>query len=246
MQRAQGLREAADLLDKAARALADGNRELADLLFSSAEILTGTAAVAEIAGMFREGAPPLVDTPLVKVPDTGPAPVALGNSDDEDAEEAKAQPPAPEPKAPVRGSLEGNVLVGGKVPAGALAVITLEPSSGKWKPRTPKQRLMEQRDRQFAPRLLVISTGSTVSFPNYDKVFHNVFSTTGQMPFDLGIYKEGDARSVTFKEEGIYRVGCNLHANMSAHIAVVSQPTTWSPRPTARSASAAWRRASTR
>lgn len=224
-QRAASLREAAIALDKADAALAEGKRDLAEFLFSSAELITGAPALAALAPLYREGAPPRVDTPLVTVADTGPQPVAVGNSDDEDAEDAKiTPPPPPSPKDPPRGSLEGNVSVSGKVAAGTLAVVTLEPVGGKWKARKPKQRVVEQRDREFLPRLLVVATGSTVSFPNFDKIFHNVFSTSKAQPFDLGIYKEGAARDVTFTSEGVYRLGCNLHANMSAHIVVVSQP----------------------
>jgi hypothetical protein len=51
-----------------------------------------------------------------------------------------------------------------------------------------------------------------------------VFSTSPNGAFDLGLYKAGEAREVTFTKEGIVRIGCNLHSNMSAYIAVVSAP----------------------
>src|SRR5579871_4784632 len=35
---------------------------------------------------------------------------------------------------------------------------------------------MEQKNRRFSPDLLVIPQGSTVSFPNLDSIFHNVFA----------------------------------------------------------------------
>lgn len=224
-QRAAGLRAAADALEKAAAALAEGKKDSAEFNFSTAELVTGPAALADLAPLYREGAPPRVETPLVVVADSGPQPAAVGSSDEEDLEEEKVNPPPPPtPKDPPRGSLEGNVTVTGKVAAGTLAVVTLEPVSGKFKARKPKQRVVEQRDREFLPRLLVVATGSTVSFPNFDKIFHNVYSTAKAQPFDLGIYKEGASRDVTFNSEGVYRLGCNLHANMSAHIVVVSQP----------------------
>ena len=69
-----------------------------------------------------------------------------------------------------------------------------------------------------------VPVGSTVSFPNFDTVFHNVFSTSPQDAFDLGLYKAGETREFTFQKEGIVRLGCNLHANMGAYIAVVSAP----------------------
>src|SRR3569832_2476891 len=71
---------------------------------------------------------------------------------------------------------------------------------------------------------MAIPVGSTVAFPNFDGVFHNVFSTSPLAPFDLGIYKAGEAREYTFGKEGIIRLGCNLHANMCVFFAVVSAP----------------------
>jgi plastocyanin len=100
----------------------------------------------------------------------------------------------------------------------------LEPEKGGWKARTPKQRVVEQRDRQFAPHLLATPVGSTVAFPNFDSIFHNVFSLSPTAGFDLGLYKNGETREVTFKKEGIVRIGCNLHSDMAAFIIVVSSP----------------------
>jgi len=212
-EKAQGLREAADLLDKADRSLADGNRDLAEMLFSSAELLTGPEAVAPIADKFRQGAPPRVTTATVAVPDAGKQPEAVGNSDEDE--------PAPKPE---RSSLTGEIRIGGKAPAGAIGVVTLEPVGHKWAPRTPKQRVIEQRNREFAPHVLAVPVGSTITFPNYDSIYHNVFSRSVAKMFDLGLYKKGEARQVTFDKEGIVHLGCNLHANMSAYIVVVAAP----------------------
>ncbi len=216
-EKAAALREAADLLDKAGSALAGGNKSFAEQLFSTAELLVGADALASLAPTFREGGPPRVTTPTVKVdPGAAPQPRVVGSSEAEDAE-AKVPPPK------IEGSLTGNVQIDGK-PLQAFGLVTLEPASGKWPARTPKQRTIEQRGREFLPHLMAIPVGSTVAFPNYDTVFHNVFSTSPLGAFDLGIYKQGEARSFTFTKEGIIRLGCNLHANMSAYIAVVSAP----------------------
>jgi plastocyanin len=216
-ERATLLRQAADLLEKAGDALAGGNKNLAEQLFSTAELLTGPEALASLAGQFREGAPPRVNTPTIAVDKSAPPqPKAAGSSEAED-EADKAPPP------PQVGSLTGTVKIDGKE-GGAYGLITLEPASGKWKPRTPKKHVMEQRGREFNPRIMAISVGSSVAFPNFDNVFHNVFSTSPQAAFDLGIYKAGEAREFKFEKEGIIRLGCNLHANMSAYLVVVSQP----------------------
>ena len=221
--RAVELRRAADLIEQAQAALDAGNRSGADVLFSTAELITGPDGVAALAPRFREGAPPRVMAAPVKVADGAPQPTAVGNSDDEDDEDARAPDAPPPPKAaPVRGSLTGTVKVTGAT--GALALVTLEPIGRTWKPRKAKQRIMEQRERKFAPHLMLIPTGSTVQFPNFDTLFHNVFSTSTPNPFDLGLYRQGEARSVTFAKEGIVRIGCSIHSNMAATIVVIDAP----------------------
>jgi plastocyanin len=221
--KAKALADASDLLRKAQQALDAGNTSLADLLFSSAELLTGPEAVADLAPAFRTGAPPRVTEAPVAVPDAGPQQAAVGSSDEEDA--AEPTPPAPEPDAPPpTGSLDGTLQIAGAAPGSTLAFVTLEPLDRKGRTRRAKQRVMEQRNREFAPRLMLVPVGSTVTFPNYDKIFHNVFSASAARPFDLGLYREGQARSITFDHEGFVRIGCNLHANMAATIVVIGAP----------------------
>jgi plastocyanin len=86
-----------------------------------------------------------------------------------------------------------------------------------------------QRNQRFEPQLLVIPAGSTVSFPNADPVFHNVFSLSSTKKFDLGYYPEGHSRTVKFDEPGVVQVYCHLHPNMYA--AVVVTPNQWYTRP---------------
>ncbi len=213
-ERAAAINEAGSLLQKAAAARARGNKNFAEQLFSSAELILGPEAVADLAPLFREGAPPRVTTPLKVMPkDTPPQPAVVGSSDEEDKAEEK----------PKRGSLTGSLMLEGKVFEGR-GVVMLEPATGKFHKRSPRQRTMEQRNREFAPKLLAVPVGSTVTFPNFDPIYHNVFSRSDAQPFDLGIYKNGQSRELTFDKEGIIRLGCNLHANMSAYIVVVSAP----------------------
>ncbi|HUQ08015.1 MAG TPA: carboxypeptidase regulatory-like domain-containing protein [Kofleriaceae bacterium] len=222
-ERAKQLRRAGDLLDQAQQALDLGSRNNADILFSTAELLVGADAVAALAPRFREGAPPRVTSPIEKVALDQPAqPAAVGNSDEDEAAEAvEAKKP---PKPPARGSLTGTLTIGGQPGGGGLALVTLEPKGRTWKARAPRQRVMEQRDRVFAPHLMIIPTGSTVTFPNFDTIFHNVFSTSQPGAFDLGLYRQGETRAVTFAKEGIVRLGCNIHSNMSATIVVIGAP----------------------
>jgi len=85
-----------------------------------------------------------------------------------------------------------------------------------------------QLDRRFSPDLLVISAGSTVSFPNMDPIFHNIFSLSKAKSFDLGSYDQGQSRKVMFPRAGIVDVYCHLHPNMEATIVVT--PNRWYAR----------------
>jgi len=87
---------------------------------------------------------------------------------------------------------------------------------------------IEQRDRRFSPDLVVIPAGSAISFPNFDPIFHNVFSLSKVKSFDLGNYPNGQSRMVTFPSPGLVAVYCHLHSNMSATIVVA--PNRWATK----------------
>jgi plastocyanin len=90
---------------------------------------------------------------------------------------------------------------------------------------------IKQQDREFSPDLVIVPVGSTVSFPNLDAIFHNIFSLSKPRSFDLGNYPKGETKTVTFPVPGIVYVYCHLHPNMSATIVV--SPTQWYVRPNA-------------
>lgn len=81
---------------------------------------------------------------------------------------------------------------------------------------------IRQVDREFVPDLAVISVGSTISFPNMDPIFHDVYSLSKAKSFDLGAYDKGQTRRVTFTKPGIVEVYCHLHPNMAATIMVLA------------------------
>lgn len=95
-------------------------------------------------------------------------------------------------------------------------------------PSSPITAELPQQDRRFAPDLVVVPAGSTVSFPNMDPIFHNVFSLSKAKSFDLGNYPQGKTRTVVFPKPGIVFVDCHLHPNMSAVIVVT--PNRWSTK----------------
>ncbi len=83
---------------------------------------------------------------------------------------------------------------------------------------------LDQRNEAFFPYVLAVQVGTTVSFPNDDRTYHNVFSFSKAKRFDLGRYPRGESRSVRFDRPGVVRVFCDIHAHMSAFILVLSHP----------------------
>jgi len=84
--------------------------------------------------------------------------------------------------------------------------------------------VMDQRNETFVPHVLAITTGTTVDFPNSDRIYHNVFSLSKTARFDLGRYAVGHSRAVRFDHPGIVRVFCDIHSHMNAFILVFSHP----------------------
>lgn len=125
------------------------------------------------------------------------------------------------------GIVKGLITIGGKPTADAVVSVEgvleakLETRNSKLK--TSKE-VMDQRDMKFVPRVLPVVVGTTVDFPNNDKSFHNVFSTSDAKKFDLGLYPPGKSRSVTFDKVGVVKIMCNVHPDMEAFIVVKGHP----------------------
>jgi len=81
-----------------------------------------------------------------------------------------------------------------------------------------------QKNKTFAPRLVVVQVGSGVEFPNQDPFFHNVFSLFDGKRFDLGLYESGSTRSVVFNRAGVSYIFCNIHPEMSAVVVALNTP----------------------
>lgn len=131
---------------------------------------------------------------------------------------------APAPTVPPPGQLKVSAtLVGGdgpKRPAEDAVVwlpgaVLAEPARGGSAAR------IAQQHKAFEPHVEVVPVGATVAFPNFDRIYHNVFSLSEIARFDLGLYRNGASRSVTFSKPGVIRIYCNIHPSMSAFLVVV-------------------------
>jgi len=84
--------------------------------------------------------------------------------------------------------------------------------------------ILDQQNLDFLPHVLVVRAGTTVKFPNNDRVFHNVFSFRDGKKFDLGVYPIGAVKYVTFDRAGVSRLFCNIHPGMAAYVVAVDSP----------------------
>lgn len=103
-------------------------------------------------------------------------------------------------------------------------VVWLEPQTTSTRPVKPGNFTMVQKNKRFNPHVLVVPVGSNVDFPNSDPIFHNAFSNFSGQPFDTGLYPPGTSQKIRFRREGVVRVFCNIHSNMSAVIIVLNTP----------------------
>ena len=79
---------------------------------------------------------------------------------------------------------------------------------------------LAQQQQMFEPRVVVVPVGGSVSFPNLDPIYHNVFSVSPTKRFDLGKYGKGQSRTVRFEKPGVVNVYCDIHTDMAAFIVV--------------------------
>ena len=142
--------------------------------------------------------------------------------------------------APAMGRIEGTVrlvaLPGAPIPSGAYPsrrvsrpphraseianVVVFVRDAPRTAPLQATRAQMRQQDEGFVPRLVAVTRGSMVEFPNADPYFHNVFSLSRGATFDLGRFPRGESRSRTFSQPGLVKVYCHLHSQMSASIMV--------------------------
>jgi plastocyanin len=154
-------------------------------------------------------------TPLAGVP-SGPEPSESPTADAAHKSAKKLSLSAPAEHR--LGVVQGKVSVAG----GAVEDVYVYVDNMRGPSTSHKGLEIRQEGRQFNPRVAVVQSGTNVIFPNYDSVYHNVFSNTPRNAFDLGTYQAGDKpRSVTLTGPGVVEVYCNLHQKMSAKILVV-------------------------
>jgi plastocyanin len=101
--------------------------------------------------------------------------------------------------------------------------VVIADAAGRAAP-SPGRFVINQRNMQFVPHVLVIPVGSTVEFGNLDPYRHHVYSFSPARKFELKLFGQGETRPVRFDRPGLVSIGCNIHDTMQAFIQVVDTP----------------------
>lgn len=106
------------------------------------------------------------------------------------------------------------------------AVASLVPlEAGTAQPVPPAEPVaIVQQGEEFDPYVAAIVVGTSVRFPNRDKIRHQVYSLSKPKPFEIPLYGPGTEQTVIFDRPGIVALGCNIHDWMSAYIVVLATP----------------------
>ena len=149
-------------------------------------------------------------------------------------------PAAQEPPAVVRGRVEIGIPINTRRPTAAYPTRTiptprLAPESERRhvvvylrdappQDVAPMRVAIRQAHETFTPRVVAVTIGSEVEFPNDDPIYHNVFSLSRAKNFNLGRYPRGESRRVRFDRPGVVKVFCDIHSHMSATVMVFAHP----------------------
>ena len=107
--------------------------------------------------------------------------------------------------------------------AAADAMIVLDPLDAT-PPMHHEAAIIDQINKRFAPRVSVVRTGTTITFPNSDRIRHQVYSFSPAKTFSLKLYAGSPNTPVIFDHPGLVVLGCNIHDSMLAFVAVVDSP----------------------
>lgn len=106
------------------------------------------------------------------------------------------------------------------VPGAGAVVWVVDEAAARAAAANAKPRIAS-KGKRFDPHVAAVPAGGTVQFPNLDGIYHNVFSLSEKAQFDLGLYRNGASRAMTFERPGLVRIYCNIHPQMAAVLVVL-------------------------
>jgi plastocyanin len=145
----------------------------------------------------------------------------------------RAPASSPAAQAPSSAEPKDNRVIGALVSPipSSLVIIVLSSKEPREWPAPTEEPIMDQVSLTFTPALLLVRTGQPVEFRNSDDTLHNInvrSDDTHEQAFNVAI-PTGEIYGYTFKRDGFYHVGCDIHPGMSAEIVSASTPFVTSP-----------------
>lgn len=113
---------------------------------------------------------------------------------------------------------------GGDAAKSAVPVVVWIEGTGAQSRAASGTPVLNQKDTQFEPRMVVVVAGQRVRILNSDPIYHNVFSLSDVKRFNVGRRPAGEHVDVLFEKPGEVSVFCDIHSSMNATIRVL--PTT--------------------
>ncbi len=103
------------------------------------------------------------------------------------------------------------------------ALIVLDPLDASPAPARDTA-VVDQINQTFVPHISVVRTGTAISFPNSDRIRHQVYSFSAAKTFTIKLYAGSPKVAITVDKPGLIVLGCNIHDSMSGFVAVVDTP----------------------
>lgn len=123
-----------------------------------------------------------------------------------------------------KGSIAGKVLFGEKPVQDAIVYIEKVSDSQLTQPYD-KPVVLDQKGLAFVPHVLPVVSAQEVVFRNSDKALHNVHAYQGKKSlFNVAVPAMQPSHSSftqKFSEPGIYRIRCDIHAEMLSYVVVL-------------------------
>jgi plastocyanin len=123
------------------------------------------------------------------------------------------------------GTISGKVT-GTGLNSNSNAVVYIEKIAGQTFKAPEKHAVMDQKGKEFIPRILPVLMGTTVDFVNSDPFMHTVYTPEGCGDnFNLGNLVAGATASHTFAQPcAAALLLCEAHPEMVAYVVVVETP----------------------
>jgi plastocyanin len=89
----------------------------------------------------------------------------------------------------------------------------------------PRNLVLDQQGCRYRPRVQAAAPGSTLELRNGDPVLHNVHGYVGAATaFNVPMPQQGGSTPKLLSRPGIVKIGCDVHAWMSAVVLVTPTP----------------------